>query len=43
MYVLTCFNAKSLLFVHHFFKTSSEKDVFVCLNEHCWVKTQYEE
>lgn len=32
MYVLTCFNAKSLLYVHSFFKTSSEKDLFALMN-----------
>ena len=31
MYVLTCFNAKSLLFVHNFFKTSSEKGLFALI------------
>lgn len=29
--MLTCFNAKSLLFVHNFFKTSSEKDLFALI------------
>lgn len=31
VYVFTCFNAKSLLFVYSFFKTSSEKDLFALM------------
>lgn len=30
--MLTCFNAKSLLFVHSFLKTSSEKDLFALMS-----------
>lgn len=35
IYVLTCFNAKSLLFVHSFLKNSLEKDLFALMNAVC--------